>query len=53
MRCFVESLAEESKKMIARKACVTGDIIQIQREIVTEVDKVTRATEPLVDVGRL
>jgi hypothetical protein len=42
VRSLVKSLAEQAQKMVAGETCLTGNLIQIQRVIVTVIDEITR-----------
>ena len=42
VRSLVKSLAEQAQKMVAGETCLTRNLIQIQRVIVTVIDEITR-----------
>jgi hypothetical protein len=44
---FVECLAKETKKMVARKARLLGNLFETEWMVITVIDKVTRAIKPL------
>src|SRR5829696_3361158 len=44
---YIECLAEETKKMVTRKAGLLGNLFEIERMVVAVIDKVTRAIKPL------
>ena len=44
---YIECLAEETKKMVARKAGLLGNLFETERVVVAVIDKVTRAIKPL------
>src|SRR5215213_7420985 len=48
MRCLIERIAKQAQKVIARKAGLAGDLLQIKRQIVAFVDKRARTNQPLV-----
>jgi hypothetical protein len=50
MRRYVKCLAEKPEKVVSRKTGLTGDLIEIQREVVAEVDELAGAAKSLVDV---
>ena len=52
MRRFIKSLPEQSQEVIAGKARVAGDLVQVEGQVVTEIDKLARAVEPLEDFRR-
>jgi len=46
VRSLIKCLPEQTQKMKARKTGVTGNLFQIEREVVTKIDKLSRAVEP-------
>jgi hypothetical protein len=50
--CLVEGLPEQSQEMKTRETCLTGDLVQIERMIVTMIDELARATQTLVNIRR-
>ena len=48
MRSLVEGLAEEPQEVKARQARLSGDLVQIKREVIALIDEFSRAYESLI-----
>ena len=47
MRSLIESLPEQSQKVVTRKAGLFGNLAEAQRMVVTVIDEITCTTKPL------
>ena len=51
VRSFIKGLPEKSQEVIAREACLAGNVVEVQREIVAGVDEVSRPAKAIINVG--
>jgi len=52
VRGLIKCLTKQSEKVITRKTRATGDLFEIERPVITEIDKVSRARETLKNIRR-
>jgi hypothetical protein len=51
VRGLVECLSKQPQKVITREAGVAGNLVEIERQVVAEIDKLAGAIQPLENVG--
>jgi hypothetical protein len=49
---LLESLSEQSDKMVARETCFTRNLMQIKRQIITVVHKFAGAAQSSINIRR-
>ena len=52
VRRFSEGLPEQAQKVITREARFTGNLVEVERTVITDVDKVPGPAEALINVRR-